>query len=147
MELRQFLTREQGKRHPLHCTIVTAFCQRRCEFCCVGIENEAHFKHFCSLPSYIWSQMKFQSLKLHLITIAMLQRREGEANVWEKWSTLSNILLIQGHIELHRTRILSYSVGSLCHPVHIYLLHISSILLTDYIIVMVRIVQKACRCF
>jgi len=32
-------------------------------------------------------------------------RREGEGRAWEKLSTLSNQLIIQGHIELHCTRV------------------------------------------
>jgi len=34
-----------------------------------------------------------------------------------------------------------------CQPVYIYLLHFNSILLTDCIMVIVKIVQKSYRCF
>jgi hypothetical protein len=33
-------------------------------------------------------------------SVCTVQRREGEAHAWEKWSTLSNLLFIQGRIEL-----------------------------------------------
>jgi len=42
---------------------------------------------------------------------------------------------------------LSYSVHALCQPVHIYSLFINSIILTDYIMIMARIVQKIMQMF
>jgi hypothetical protein len=39
------------------------------------------------------------------VLCTVLQRREGEANAWEKWLTLRNLLFIQGYTGLHCTRI------------------------------------------
>jgi len=54
------------------------------------------------------------------------------------------------HSETHWTSVyrrLSYSLGVHCQPVHLYVLHISSIHLTDSLVVMVRIIQKIMSIF
>jgi len=42
---------------------------------------------------------------------------------------------------------MSYLVDALRQPFHIYLLPTNPILLVDSIMVLLRIVQKSCRCF
>jgi hypothetical protein len=71
--------------------------------------------------------------------LTALQQREGEANTWRKWLTLSYLLFIQRHNELQCTRVSVILVDAPCQPVHIYLLHCNSILLSDCIIVMVKV--------
>jgi len=45
------------------------------------------------------------------IKLTILQRREGEEDAWDKWSTLNNPLFIQRYIELLWNRVLCYSGG------------------------------------
>jgi len=37
---------------------------------------------------------------VHVFICTVLERREAEANAWEKWATLSSLLFVQGHMEL-----------------------------------------------
>jgi hypothetical protein len=73
--------------------------------------------------------------------MTILQRREGEANAQEKWSTLSNLVFIQGRINLHCIN-LCYSVADIFQSVHINLVYINYILLIDCIVIMLKNIQK-----
>jgi len=83
-----------------------------------------------------------QTNSLLSVKYTILQQREGDANKWERWSSLSNLMFLLGSHQASAHQSLKFSVDVHCQSVHIYLLHINSILLTHCVLVMVRIVQN-----
>jgi hypothetical protein len=70
--------------------------------------NPPQYEYLASVPSVepSTSEIRSRNANQYIMLHTVLQRREGEANLWEKRATLGNVLFRQTHIDLQCTAVL-----------------------------------------